>query len=60
MANPAPEWLPANAWVEISNLAKLPAFANIDADFAGPSLDAFRKIYDSTQPQVNPGERDLC
>ena len=51
MQNPAPEWLPANAWVEISNLAKLPNFANIDADFAGENLQAFRKIYDSTQPQ---------
>ena len=49
--NPAEQWLPANAWIEISNLAKLSAFLDLDADFLGDMLLDFKKIYDSNQPQ---------
>eukprot|EP00961_Rhodomonas_salina_P222035 3002744-Rhodomonas_salina.1 len=49
--NPAEDWLPQNAWVEISNLAKLPNFMPLDADMAENNLAEFKRIYDSASPQ---------
>jgi len=56
--NPAEQWLPSNAWIEISNLAKLSAFADLDASFTGEMLVDFKRIYDSPNPQDEemPGE----
>ena len=44
------DWLPDNSWVEISNLAKLPNFQNLDKSFAEEHLDSFKKIYESQAP----------
>ena len=59
--NPAEAWLPNNSWIEISNLAKLPNFQDLDADFAGTNLEEFKLIYDSVNPQTEPlpGKWDL-
>eukprot|EP00960_Hanusia_phi_P037730 753088-Hanusia_phi.AAC.7 len=51
--NPAPEWLPQNAWIEISNLAKYHNFQGLDEHFA-QNLESFKKIYDSLAPQDEP------
>jgi dynein heavy chain len=52
------DWLPDNSWVELSNLAKLPNFVNLDKTFAEEHLEAFKTMYESASPQDEemPGE----
>ena len=52
-ANPAPEWLLDRAWRELSKLARLPAFAGIDAAVAADP-GAWRGLYESETPHRAP------
>jgi dynein heavy chain len=53
LANPAPEWLNEQSWIEILSLSALPAFNTFELDFVD-HLDTFRSIFDSNQPQKEP------
>jgi hypothetical protein len=51
--NPAEQWLPQNAWIEISNLSKLTNFHELDKTFVtGEMLLDWKRIYDSVTPHV--------
>jgi hypothetical protein len=47
-ANPAPDWLTEQSWIEITSLAALPGFASFDAHVAG-HLDHYKAIFDSSE-----------
>ena len=51
--NPASAWITEQSWIEISNVAKLPAFAGLDDDFVG-NLDEFKAIFDSPTAHEDP------
>lgn len=51
--NPAPDWLTDGSWIEISNLAKLPAFVGLDKDFTA-YLTEFKGIFDSVTAHEDP------
>jgi len=51
-ANPA-TWMPTNSWLEICNLARLPAFEGLDNDVI-EQLPLFQAVYDSSAPHTEP------
>jgi dynein heavy chain len=48
--NPAPDWVPQNVWIDVSNLAGIAGFEGLDSDFvANPMI--FKAMYDSSTPE---------
>jgi hypothetical protein len=48
--NPSPDWLPQNVWIDISNLATIPGFEDLDTDFV-TNPNVFKVMYDSSTPE---------
>ncbi|KAH7827931.1 dynein haevy chain 8, inner dynein arm 4 [Monocercomonoides exilis] len=51
--NPAEDWLTSRSWIDIQALAELPAFTDLDKDFAADP-DSWRVIFDSSQAHREP------
>jgi dynein heavy chain len=50
--NPAKEWLPDKAWLELTRLAQLPGFTDIDKSFypSSPIANEWRALFESSEP----------
>lgn len=51
--NPNPDWIDVRMWNEISSLAYLPQFKDLESEFV-TLIDAFKGIFDSGAPQEEP------
>ncbi|CAM9544257.1 unnamed protein product [Chrysoparadoxa australica] len=52
--NPAPDWIDARMWSELQAISGLPAFEGLLSDMQGEGLQAWKALYDHSEPQTLP------